>query len=161
MCSVERWQCPQLWVPPTTPFSAFCTAIHSLVTGAPREFKFGVVPLCQWKIIPKGAWSGSPDRFYTQWNISGTAKARDFQFFLMGWPCEVLVIYDDWLPLKRGQSHVNNFYILDLENFATASPWCIGVINNVVSSLLVDSYYSRARCGWMQKFIIRWSTVTL
>jgi len=25
----------------TTPFSAFCTAIHSFVTGEPRDFKFG------------------------------------------------------------------------------------------------------------------------
>jgi len=26
----------------TTPFSAFCTASHSFITGAPREFKFGM-----------------------------------------------------------------------------------------------------------------------
>ena len=27
----------------TTPFSAFCTAIHSFVTGEPRDFKFGTL----------------------------------------------------------------------------------------------------------------------
>ena len=27
--------------PETTPFSAFCTAIHSFVTGELRDFKFG------------------------------------------------------------------------------------------------------------------------
>jgi len=32
---------PQL--PQTTPFSAFCTAIHSFVTGEPRDFKFGTL----------------------------------------------------------------------------------------------------------------------
>ena len=29
--------------PLTTPFSAFCTAIHSFVTGEPRDFKFGIL----------------------------------------------------------------------------------------------------------------------
>ena len=31
---------------------------------------------------------------------------------------------------------MGNFYILDLENFATASGWCTGVIN--IDSQLVD-----------------------
>jgi len=31
-------ECPQ-----TTAFSAFCTAIHSFVTGEPRDFKFGTL----------------------------------------------------------------------------------------------------------------------
>ena len=30
----------------------------------------------------------------------------------------------------RGQSHVSNFYIVDLENFATASRWYTGDIHN-------------------------------
>jgi len=33
-------QCPE--PPPNTPFSAFCTAIDRSVTGAPRDFKFGI-----------------------------------------------------------------------------------------------------------------------
>jgi len=38
-------------------------------------------------------------------------------------------------PLSgRGQGHVSNVYILDLENFATASRRCIGVINKLVVS---------------------------
>ena len=58
-----------------------------------------------------------------------------------------------------GQSHVSNFYILELENFATASRRCTGVIN--VDGQLVDySYDGRARRGRMHKFITRWSTVT-
>jgi len=38
---------------------------------------------------------------------------------------------------RRSQGHVSNFYILDLENFATASHRCTGVIN--VDGQLVDS----------------------
>ena len=60
----------------------------------------------------------------------------------------------------RGQGHVNSFYILDLENFATASRRCTCVIN--VNGPLVDyTYDGRARHGWMNKFIIRRSTVIL
>ena len=57
-------------------------------------------------------------------------------------------------PLSwRGQGHVSNFYILDLENFATASRRCTGVMN--VDGQLVDNTYDgRARRGWMHKFII-------
>ena len=48
-------------------------------------------------------------------------------------------------PLSgRGQGQVNNFYILDLENFATASHWCIGVIN--VDGQLVDYTYDGRAC---------------
>jgi len=31
----------------------------------------------------------------------------------------------------RGQGHVSNFYIVDLENFATASCWYTGDIHNL------------------------------
>jgi len=51
----------------TTPFSAFCTAVHSFVTGEPRDFKFGTLifhsksqPVDE-KTSLKGAWSGSGD----------------------------------------------------------------------------------------------------
>jgi len=52
-----------------------------------------------------------------------------------GWPCEVLALTG--CPLSgRGQGHVSNFYILDLENFVTGSRRCTGVIN--VDGQLVD-----------------------
>jgi len=53
----------------TTPFSAFCTAIHSIVTGKPRDFKFGTLTYhskskpADEKSSLKGAWSGSADPF--------------------------------------------------------------------------------------------------
>jgi len=55
--------------PLTTPFSAFCTAIHSFVTGEPGDFKFGTF-IYHSKSHPadeksslKGVWSGSADPF--------------------------------------------------------------------------------------------------
>jgi len=60
----------------------------------------------------------------------------------------------------RGQGHVSNFCIFDLENFAAAIRRCIGVINKLVDGQLVDyTYDGRARYCSMHKFIIRWSAV--
>jgi len=53
----------------TTPFSAFCTAIHSVVMGEPRNFKFGTLTYhskshpANEKSSLKGAWSGSGKPF--------------------------------------------------------------------------------------------------
>ena len=55
--------------PHTTPFSAFCTAIHSFVTGEPRDFTFGTLIYhskphsTDEKSSLKRAWSGSDDPF--------------------------------------------------------------------------------------------------
>jgi len=64
-------------------------------------------------------------------------------------------------PLSgRVQGHVSNFYILDWENFATASLLCTDVINKLVNGQHVDYTYSvQVRRGWMHKFIIRWHLV--
>jgi len=57
------------WPPQTTPFSAFCTARHSFVTGEPGGFKFGTLTYhskshpSDEKSSLKGAWSGSADPF--------------------------------------------------------------------------------------------------
>jgi len=54
----------------TTPFSAFRTAIHSFVTGEPRDFIFGTLTYhskshpAEEKSSLKGAWSGSNNPFY-------------------------------------------------------------------------------------------------
>jgi len=53
----------------TTPFSAFCTAIHTFVTGEPRDFKFGTLTYhsksqpAHEKSSLKGEWLGSGDPF--------------------------------------------------------------------------------------------------
>jgi len=48
----------------------------------------------------------------------------------------------------RGQGHVSNFYILDLESFAKESDRCISAINKLVDGQLVDyTYDGLARRG--------------
>ena len=55
--------------PQTTPFSAFRTAIHSFVTGEPRDFIFGTLTYhstshpAEEKSSLKRAWSGSNNPF--------------------------------------------------------------------------------------------------
>jgi len=55
--------------PLTTPFSAFRTAIHSFVTGEPRDFIFGTLTYhstyhpAEEKSSLKVAWSGSNNPF--------------------------------------------------------------------------------------------------
>jgi len=57
------------YLPQTTPFSAFCTAIHSFGMDEPRDFKFGTLTYhskshpADEKSSLKGAWSGSDDLF--------------------------------------------------------------------------------------------------
>jgi len=73
----------------TTPFSAFCTAIHSFATGEPRDFKFGTQTYhskshpANEKIFPERGVvrvSWPVLEFYTPRNFSATANARDFKF---------------------------------------------------------------------------------
>ena len=62
----------------------------------------------------------------------------------------------DDCPLSgRGQGHVSNFYIVVLENFATASRRCNGVTSNLVDGQLVDyTYDGQARRGRMHKCLL-------
>jgi len=70
-------------------------------------------------------------------------------------------------PPMRGQGHVSNFYIVDLENFATASRRYTGDIDNsTVVGLYCDTYKTtkatRSRHGLVHMFIARCLyTVTL
>jgi len=96
-------------------------------------------------------------KFYIPWNITGTAKVRDFKFC-----SRVGLVIIDCPASGRGQSHVINCCILDLEDLATASLRCIGVINKLVDDQFGDyTSYGRARRGWMLKFIIHWSAVAV
>jgi len=66
----------------------------------------------------------------------------------------------------RGQGHVNNFYNVDLENFATASHLYTGDIHNSTGRRFVYDAYktmkaTRMRHGSMQMFITHWPTLTL
>ena len=58
---------------------------------------------------------------------------------------------------RRGQRHVNNFYIVDLENFATASRRYTGDMHNSVRRpFIYDTYRTveatRSRHGWVHMF---------
>jgi len=70
-------------------------------------------------------------------------------------------------PLSgRGQGHVSNFYIVDLENFAIASRRCTGDIHKSVRSRFVYDTYktmeaTRSHHGSMHMFITHRPTVTL
>jgi len=66
----------------------------------------------------------------------------------------------------RGQGHVSNFYIVHLENFATASRRYTGDIHNSVRSrFLYDTYRTveatRSCHGGVHMFITHCPTVTL
>ena len=67
----------------------------------------------------------------------------------------------------RGHGHVSNFYIVDLENFATTSRRYTGDIHNSVRSRFVYDTYktiieaTRSRHGGVHMFITHRPTVTL
>jgi len=66
----------------------------------------------------------------------------------------------------RGQGHVSNFYIVDWENFATASRRYTGDTHNLVRGRFVYDTYktteaTRSRHGWLHVFITLWPTLTL
>ena len=144
MCSIEWWHYP-IDCPQTTPFFAFSTAIHSFVTGEPRDFKFGTliyhskshpvdekssrgVVRVRWPVL----------EFYTPYNISAMAKARDFKFVHGSAMRSLTLVMSECFLSGRGQGHMSNFYIVDLENFATASLQYTGdICNSSVVSLFM------------------------
>ena len=51
------------------------------------------------------------------------------------------LVMSECSPSGRGEGHMSNFYIVDLENFATASRQYIGDIHNSVRSRFVYDNY--------------------
>ena len=121
------------------PIFCICTTIHSFVTGEPRDFKFGTLTYhskshpADEKSSLKGMWSGSvdPQRLTLETSnfVHGSAM-RSLSFVISG--CSLS---------GRGQGPVSNFYIVDLENFATAIRRYTGDIHNstVVGSFMTPS----------------------
>jgi len=61
----------------------------------------------------------------------------------------------------RGQGHVSNFFIVDLENFATSSRRYTGDIHNSIRGRFVYDTYktmeaTRSRHGGLDMFITHW-----
>ena len=62
----------------------------------------------------------------------------------------------------HGQGHMSNFYIVDLENFATASRQYTGDIHNsTVVGLFMTPIRQWRRLGWVHMFITHRPTLTL
>ena len=62
----------------------------------------------------------------------------------------------------HGQGHMSNFYIVDLENFATASRRYTGDIHNTsVVGLIMTFIRQWKRLGWVHMFITHRPTLTL
>ena len=67
---------------------------------------------------------------------------------------------------ERGQGHVSNFYIVDLENFATACRrYTCDIHNSVHNQFVYDTYKTmeatQSRHGWVHMFITHQPTLTL
>jgi len=98
--------------------------VHRLIIASPN------LPM---KNIPwKGRGQGQVAvlEFYTLWNISATANARDFKFCTRVGHAKSCLVMSECSLSGRGQGHVSNFCIVDLENFATASLRYTGDIPN-------------------------------
>jgi len=70
------------------------------------------------------------EEFYTPFNISATANARDYNFVHVSAIWSLSLVMSPCFLSGRGQGHVSNFCIVDLENFATASRQYTGDIHN-------------------------------
>jgi len=64
------------------------------------------------------------------YNISTTTNARDFKFCTLVGHVKSSVVMCECSLSGRGQGHVSNFYIVDLQNIGTASRRYTGDIHN-------------------------------
>jgi len=107
--------------------------------GEPRDFKFGTLiyhskshPANE-KSSMKGAWSWSGDQFwnFTPHVISPQRLMPETSNFVHGSAMRSLsLVMSECFLSGRGQGHVSNFYIVDFENFETASRRYRGDIHN-------------------------------
>jgi len=84
---------------------------------------------------------------------------RGFKFYVQVGLWSINFVMTDFPLSGRVLDHMSNFYILDLENFATASRRCIGAVSKTRRRSACGLHLRRS-C-WMHKFITRWSTATL
>ena len=107
--------------------------------GEPRDLKFGTLTYhskfhpADEKYSPRGAWSGSDDPFYnfTPHVKSPQRLTLETSNFIHGSAMRsVSLVMSECSLSGRNQGHASNFYIVDLENFATASRRYTGDIHN-------------------------------
>jgi len=92
----------------------------------------------------------------------GWVKIGDFRQITPG----LSLVMSECSLSGHGQGHVSNFYIMDLESFATASRRYAGDIHNSVYSRFVYDTNrtveaTQSRHGWVHMFITHRPTVTL
>jgi len=97
-------------------------------------------------------------RIFFPCNISTTADARDFEFCTLSAMWSLSLVMSECSLSGHGQGHVSNFYIVSLENFATASRRYTGDIHNstVVGLFMTPVRQwepTRSRHGWVHMFI--------
>jgi len=115
----------------------------------------------------KGCGQGEMTRFRINIHVISPQRLTETSNFVHGsamWSFSLVM--SECLLSGRGQGHVSNFYILDLENFATASHRYTGDIQNSFRSRFVHDTYktteaTRSRHGWVHMFTTHRPTVTL
>jgi len=172
MHSVKWWHCGWPWVTPNCPkppyFLHFApTFIASLrvnleTSNLVHLFSIASPILPMKNLLWKGHGQGfTPHVTYPQQLTLETSYFVDrsgmWSLSLMMSECSLS---------GHGQGHVSNFYIVDLENFATASCQYTGDIHNSVRNWFVYDTYktmeaTRSHRGWVHMFITHWPTVTL
>ena len=85
-------------------------------------------------------------------------ETSDFVYGSAMWSLSRPIVMSECSLSRRGQGHVRNFYIVDLENFATASRQYTGDIHNstVVGLFMTPIRQwkaTRSRHGWVHMFI--------
>jgi len=78
--------------------------------------------------------------FYTTCSISATANARDFKFCTR--VLSLSLVISECSLSRRGQGHVSNLYIVDIENFATANRQ---YASDILNSSVVGSFMTPIR----------------
>ena len=103
MRAIEWWHCRWPWVPRNHPILHFCTTIHSVVTGEPRDFTFGTLTYhskshpADEKYSLKGAWAWSGSR--EQFPHCGLRKFRHSKSSVYRWYTQLdrrRFVYDTW-----------------------------------------------------------------
>ena len=134
----------------------------------PRDFKFDTLInhskfhlADQWGVV-KVSWPIL--EFHTPCKISATATLETSDFVHGSAVRSLSLMMSECFLSWRGQGHVSNFYILDLENFAKTSRRYTGDIHNR-RRFIYDTYKTmkatRTRHGWVHMFIGHRPTLTL
>ena len=153
------------------PVLEFCTPCNFSATANARDFKFGTLTYhskshpAEEKSSLKGAWSGLGEPFIHRVISPPRLMLETSNFVHWSAMHSLSLVMSECFVSGRGQVCVSNFYIVDLENFATASRRYTGVISttrpwsvclwhlqdnesdSVASWLSAHIYYTLSHCN--------------